>query len=349
LWLDTPESQSGGLGQGENHHQGLARSHKLSNGDIYFFLSHSEIGGTGNLSQFRYPGRTLFERVDQVAGKYGSATALLEQLLPLSDESPPEEHPSDINFLPDIDNLDAGYLFVAKEYDARWITVYKWSPGEQFARIGNIHVPFKAVIRDWVYYEISLGILSPDVLEHPSPDMIMNYNQPSHVFVDRFDDDYYLVVWDNDHRTGWAYRADKNFLFPTSGAGKMNVGAFRLQNSFQSCYDLGSQAKFVRDSTGKWYLLAYLSDGSDESAPSSVAVYDIAIAPNHDFWLLGPQTVKNPVPITLPDSGVSFSSTGTHHVDGSTGMLLIYSSYRWADDKPGYYVSLVDECARDWS
>ena len=39
-----------------------------------------------------------------------------------------EEHPSDICFLPDIDNSDSGYLFVTEEYNMRRMAVYYWQP-----------------------------------------------------------------------------------------------------------------------------------------------------------------------------------------------------------------------------
>ena len=45
-YLDSVES----MGEhppssGGSHHQGVARTHRLSDGSIYFFLSHSEVGG----------------------------------------------------------------------------------------------------------------------------------------------------------------------------------------------------------------------------------------------------------------------------------------------------------------
>jgi hypothetical protein len=38
FYLDTVESMSSGSA---NHHQALARTHRLSDGSIYFFLAHS--------------------------------------------------------------------------------------------------------------------------------------------------------------------------------------------------------------------------------------------------------------------------------------------------------------------
>jgi hypothetical protein len=44
--------------EGEDHHQGLARSHRLSDGSIHFFLTHSELdtGDQGSVSWYRYDG-----------------------------------------------------------------------------------------------------------------------------------------------------------------------------------------------------------------------------------------------------------------------------------------------------
>jgi hypothetical protein len=59
LYLDTKEEHSNPLfTEGEDHHQGLARTHRLRDGSISFFLTHSEMddGDQGQLMQFRYDG-----------------------------------------------------------------------------------------------------------------------------------------------------------------------------------------------------------------------------------------------------------------------------------------------------
>src|SRR5262245_55579445 len=111
FYLDTVEGMSEDTArtEGEDHHQGLARTHKLSDGSIYFFLAHSETdtGDKGSLSQYRYAGPT-----DQVHVLTTSplTVAPSKQLLPID-----EQHPSDITFLPDVNGLDAGYLFATEE------------------------------------------------------------------------------------------------------------------------------------------------------------------------------------------------------------------------------------------
>jgi hypothetical protein len=49
IYLDTTEDESKSVLHEEDHHQGMARTHKLKDGSIYFFLSHSVIGGQGRL------------------------------------------------------------------------------------------------------------------------------------------------------------------------------------------------------------------------------------------------------------------------------------------------------------
>lgn len=51
-YLDTVEGMSNDFPrtEGGDHHQGLARTHKLSDGSIVFFLAHSELDGQGSLS-----------------------------------------------------------------------------------------------------------------------------------------------------------------------------------------------------------------------------------------------------------------------------------------------------------
>ena len=106
FYLDTVESMSNDVfsSEGEDHHQGLARTHKLSDGSIYFFLSHSEMdeGDQGSVSQYRYAGPTDEEHVLQTDPL---TVAPMTQRLSID-----EQHPSDIEFLADVNHSDAGYL-----------------------------------------------------------------------------------------------------------------------------------------------------------------------------------------------------------------------------------------------
>jgi hypothetical protein len=94
-------------------------------------LVHSDgDSGKGILSQYRYSGPLDQEHVLETSPL---TVAPMKQLLRLD-----ERHPSDIAFLPDVNDLDAGYLFVAKEYDKRRVTVYRWEPGQDFVLQGQI-------------------------------------------------------------------------------------------------------------------------------------------------------------------------------------------------------------------
>ena len=134
LYLDTVEGMSNDVlsSEGEEHHQGLARTHKLSDGSVYFFLSHSELdpGDKGSLSQYRYAGPTEH---DHVLTTQPLTVAPMMQLLQID-----EQHPSDITFLPDVNGLDAGYVFVTEEYDFHRLTVYRWEPNHDLTVQGRI-------------------------------------------------------------------------------------------------------------------------------------------------------------------------------------------------------------------
>ena len=119
-YLDTVESMSVGIFERGNHHQGLARTHRLSDGSITFFLAHSELGGQGSVSSYRYAGPTDGEHILDADPL---AVATMEKLEPLD-----EPHPADICFLPEVDDRDAGYLFVTEEFDRRFVSVYRWEP-----------------------------------------------------------------------------------------------------------------------------------------------------------------------------------------------------------------------------
>jgi hypothetical protein len=138
LYLDTVEGMSNDWvsSEGEDHHQGLARTHKLSDGAIYFFLSHSELdpGDKGSVSQYRYDGPTDQEHVLETSPL---TVAPMAQLLPID-----EQHPSDIEFLPEVNGIDAGYLFVTEEFVNRRVTVYRWEPFQDLVVQGRIFQGF---------------------------------------------------------------------------------------------------------------------------------------------------------------------------------------------------------------
>jgi hypothetical protein len=308
-YLDTVEGMSGGVTEGEDHHQGLARTHKLADGSIWFFLSHSETdeGDRGSLSQYRYPGPT---QGDHIVDTSPLTVAPMAQLLLID-----EQHPSDVCFLPDVNHHDAGYLFVTEEYDNHGVFVYRWEPFQDLSPQGRIWQGFPQ-------------------------------GGPNFLFVDQVDDVYYLGIASNNWGWGKLFSAAPGALFPKCSPGSMDVTAFEpvAPESLFPFPLLGGpcQAKLVRDATGRWYLLAFRSDPPDDpNGTDYVDVYGVSFSP----FMISYRLFSVHVSFKAGDTG--FASTGTHYVEPS-GRLLISSSYRWAEDEgpDDYgYVSRVDECA----
>ena len=124
--------------EGEDHHQGLARSHRLSDGSIHFFLTHSELdeGDKGSVSWYCYDGPVDGEHILETAPLM---VAPMAQLLATD-----EQHPSDIEFLPDVEGVDAGYLFVVEEVVEKRVAVYRWSPSEGLVLHDHVFQGFPA-------------------------------------------------------------------------------------------------------------------------------------------------------------------------------------------------------------
>jgi hypothetical protein len=310
FYLDTVEGMSNDIfsTEGEDHHQGLARTHKLSDGSISFFLSHSELddGDKGSLSQYRYDGPTRDEHVLQTSPL---TVAPMKQNLLIE-----EQHPSDIVFLPDVDRVDAGYLFVTEEYVGHRLSVYRWALGQDLVLHGQIRQGFPA-------------------------------GGPNFVFIDRVAHDYYLGIASSNWGWGKLFVALDRDLFPKCEQGALDVDAFRAVTP-ESWFPFpvtggASQCKLVRDSTGQWYLLGFRSDPADDpNGTDYVDVYEVTWSPFRISYRLGS------VHISFKAGDTGFASTGTHYVEPS-GRLLVSSSYRWAEDQgPGNsgFVSRVDEC-----
>lgn len=307
FYLDTIESMSSG---GEDHHQGLARTQRLSDGSIYFFLAHSDVdSGHAILAQFRYSGPVDQEHVLETSPR---TVAPMEELLRIDDP-----HPSDIAFLPDVNDADAGYLFVVKEYNKRRVSVYRWSAGKDFALQGQVFQGF------------------PSVLPGDDPP-----GGPNFLFIDRVDDTYYLGVASSHWGWGQLLSARADRLFPKCRQGGLDVLAFIPEGMFPWPVTGGvSQTKLIRNTAGNWYLLAFRGD--DEHGDDYVDVYGVRFSPFAISYQL------HAVHVFFPPGDTGFVSTGTAYVEES-GRLLLATSYRWAEDEgPGEssYVSRVDECS----
>ncbi|HEY7323919.1 MAG TPA: hypothetical protein VH520_03750 [Streptosporangiaceae bacterium] len=308
FYLDTKEEHSRPWPfEGKDHHQGLARTHRLQDGTVYFFLTHSEVGPgeQGQLMQFRYDGPLQGEHI--AASDPLHVAAMAEQIYLA------EPHPCDIQFLPDVNSADAGYLFVVEAFLAQWISVWAWAPETNLRQLGAIDQGFP------------------------------QNQRPSFVFVDRDGDTVFLGVgWDNGEGRG--FRAAARKLFPTCRVGEIDLLAFEPiePDGFFAMPDMNgaSQVKLVRDTTGSWSLLGFRSHADDDPhGDDFIDVYDI------DLPAFAISAQPQSTHVFLPGGDTGFASTGTCHVEES-GRLLVSSSYRWSKDELPHgaeYVSRVDE------
>lgn len=308
FYLDTKKEHSNpGWREGRDHHQGLARTHRLSDGSVYLFLTHSELddGEQGQLMQFRYAGPLDGGHVVET---HPMTVALLTEQTYLDDQ-----HPSDLTFLPDVNDEDSGYLFVTESHNTHRLLVYFWKPGEHLSILGSIFQGFPA-------------------------------DEPGFVFLDRVDDVFYLGI--SGSSIGRLYTAKAELLFPECTKGSMNIEAFSPATP-ESMFivpslDGASQTKLIRDSLGDWYLLGFRSDTpADPNGTDYVDVYQVRFSP----FAISPRLFSQHVIFKPGETG--FASTGTHYVEPS-GRLLLSSSTRWSNNEgPGNsaFVSRVDECA----
>jgi hypothetical protein len=230
--------------EGEDHHQGLARSHKLSDGSVYFFLTHSEVGEgeQGSLSSYRFGGPTAGEHV---LTTHPLTVAPRRQIVTLN-----ERHPSDMVFLPDVNHLDSGYVFFTQEYDRHIVTCNRWDPAAGLVLHGNIPEVFPA-------------------------------GGPNFLFLDRVDDTFYLGIA-SDH-WGWCqlFAARDSDLFSKCSQGSLDLGALRPVGRFPFPVKGGpSQVKLVRDGEAAWYLLGFRSDPNDDpNGTDYVDLYGVQFNP----------------------------------------------------------------------
>ncbi len=309
LYLDTKEEHSNPLfTEGEDHHQGLARTHRLKDGSIYFFLTHSEMDedDQGQLLQFRYDGPT--------DGAHVVPTDPLTVAEMMDQQYLDERHPCDLCFLPDVDQEDAGYLFVAESHDRHRVSVWRWEPGAPLTSLGENFQGFPSGSPNWVFVDLVGGT-------------------------------YYLGIAGDG--VGRLFTADPGRLFPGCKPGLIDLAAFHPASP-ESMFivpslDGASQAKLICDGTGQSFLLGFRSDAPDDPKGTDyVDAYRVRFTPT---FAISPRVLSRHV--SFPPGDTGFASTGTHYVD-EAGRLLLLSSSRWSDDVgPGDagYVSRVDELA----
>jgi hypothetical protein len=323
FYLDTIAGMSNDFGtEGEDHHQGLARSHQLSDGSIFFFLTHSEVdeGEQGSVSQYRYSGPTDGEHVLETSPL---TVAPMEQLLKID-----EQHPSEIEFLSDVNHADGGLS--VRDRGVR-------PPACRGVSLGAVtglgpagaHLP---------------GLPS----RHSRRDPAQAGRRPRHPVRPelplRRPSRRVLLPRDCERSLGLGPAdARASDLFPGCKPGTMDVSAFKPAGMFPFPV-LGrtgaSQVKLVRDAEEKWFLLAFHSNPPDNPKGTDyVDLYGVEFEPFAISSLL------DTVHVSFKPGDTGFASTGTHHVEKS-GRLLLLSSYRWAkNERPEdvSYVSRVDE------
>lgn len=132
FYLDTQRQHSNiNHDQPNSFHRGLARTHKLSDGSVYFFLTHSmapmdRASGKGQVMVFRHEGPTEGEHV-----ACPHAIARCEELIEFEDTWIVR----DMQFLPDFGHPDSGYLFIQKQVT---LSLYYWQLGQRLAFLGDL-------------------------------------------------------------------------------------------------------------------------------------------------------------------------------------------------------------------
>jgi hypothetical protein len=216
IYLDTVESMSDNslCTEGENHHQGLARSHKLSDGSVHFVLACSEVGKGqhGSLSIYRFDGPTIG---GHVLTTNPLTVAPMRQILTLN-----ERHPSDLVFLPEVNHLDAGYVFLTEGCDRRAVTCYRWDPHAGMVPRHHRRASRAAgpTLCSWTGWTIS-------------------------------------PTWESPAATGAGAHllaARDSNLFPKCSHGSLDPAAFHTQGRFTFPVHSPAQAKLIRDGEGAW-------------------------------------------------------------------------------------------------
>lgn len=291
--------------EGEDHHQGLARTHLLSDGSIYWFLANSEVGtrDQGSLSVYRFAGECDGEHVLQTAPL---TVAPMQQLLMID-----ERHPSDITLLPEVNGADAGYLFVTEEDDNHRVSVYRWRQGENLQLQGRIPKTFAA-------------------------------GGPNFLFVDKVDSRYCLGIAGNNWGTGDLYWADEAKLFPASEVGTMDVSAFEPDPAASGfgfpVLGCPCQTKLVRDSTGAWSLLPFRSDPNDsETGTDYVDLYSVTFS-------ISDRICSVHIAFNAGDTGFASTGTHHVEATGRLLVSSSYRWAEDEGHGSSSFVSRVDEC-----
>lgn len=313
IHLDTAEDMKNiAAFEGKDHHQGIARTAMFPNGNVYCFLTHSEVdhGDQGSLGVFEYSGPLDGDHFQATKPTPVAPRKVDLKLLR-------ERHPSDLCFLPEINGHLSGYLFVAHEFEDKAVVVYRWI-GEpaSLTYVGALKLP----------KDVPGG--------------------PQFVFLDNISDHYVLGV--TSGQLCWTFTAPQEQLFPSDAPGTIALESFGTAQGPTPfhVHPHTSQVKLVRDANAVWFLLVFWGDkkGKTNSA-DHVSAHPISLD-DKKVVTVGSEWKK--VHLLFPGGDTSFVSTGTHLVERS-GRLLVSTTYRWSKNEGGDagYVSRLDELASD--
>ncbi len=192
-----------------------------------------------------------------------------------------DKHPADICFLPEVDNLDGGYLFVTREYESKSVAVYHYDLTGQdvvmtfFGEIGGF--PFQ--------------------------------QGPNLLFIDLVGDTYYLCIGSYHWQKCAVFTAKAHELFPKCAMASLWMPAFKplaADNRFDfpiPAPDGPCQTKIVRDVGGAWYLLAFRGD-----PPTSIHSTDYVDAYPVTFEPFEIGAPNPPAHIVFPKGETGFAS-----------------------------------------
>lgn len=303
-----------------DHHQSFALSHQWSNGTHTAFISHSETGSDdeGQILAFQVTESMFDPNQDLISGH---ETMPLEDKIYIS-----ERHPSGIAWLPAPTNSakDQGYLLVASQYEKT--------------------VRFRKFTIDGDKGQVATLTQTDHKIE-----------EITDVWINRHEDDYWLILHDMDNAQGAAYKASVADLFQygTDNEGEINIRAFSYVNSYTSPSNtgcnksLGQNAQLVEDSTGNWYIVHAYTDTTcgANMGTNQVKAYPAYFNDDGTF-----SVATSPTPAASTSVGYSISVTD-EGADGATGFrvtndgrLVVYLGGQYASLDGFDYKTYLKEC-----
>jgi len=303
-----------------DHHQSFALSHQWSDGTHTAFISHSETGSDdeGQILAFKVTKGMYDENSDLIDN---NETMSLEDKIYIS-----EQHPSGIAWLPapTVSARDRGYLLVASQY-------------EQTVR-------FRKFTIDGDQGQVATFTQTDSDIE-----------EITDVWMNRYKDDYWLILHDMDNAQGAAYKASVKDLFQydTDNEGEIDISAFSYVNSYTSPSNtgcdksLGQNAQLVEDSTSNWYIVhAY----TDTTCGANIGTNQVKAYPAYfnDDGTFSVATSNNPETSTSVGYSVSVTDEGADGAAGfrvtNDGRLVVYLGGQYSYSDWFDYKTYLKEC-----